>query len=67
MTQEKIRERLANCHEAENKLNKEMTRLNWVIKDSVNKKIGLAKKVSTNMKYRNSLIKQLTPTQSNGA
>ena len=59
MTNEKIRERLEECRKAENKLNKEMSRLSYEIKVAYKKKMKLAIRVSKNMKYRNSLINQL--------
>ncbi len=59
MTTEQIRERLLLCHQAENSINKELSRLDKVIKDANKKKTALAKRVSKNMKYRNSLIAKL--------
>lgn len=59
MTKEQIKQRLTECHESENILNKELTRLDWTIKQTIKKKLKIAKKVSKNMKYRNVLINQL--------
>lgn len=59
MTNDQIRERLALCKQAENKINKEMSFLNYTIKECQKKKKKLAIQVSKNMRYRNQLIDKL--------
>ncbi len=59
MTNEQIREKLALCKQSENAINKELSRLEWTIKDAKKKKAKLAIQVSKNMRYRNSLINKL--------
>lgn len=59
MTQDQIRKRLTDCHDAENKMNKEMSDLYWQIKTAIKRREKLFKQVSKNMKYRNSLINKL--------
>lgn len=59
LTTELIRERLKKCHADENAMNKELSKLDWTIKDCNKKKIKLAAKISKNMKYRNLLINKL--------
>lgn len=54
-----IRNKLKNLHEQENELNKQMGKLNGQIKALQKKKDKLAKQVSNNMRYRNSLINKL--------
>jgi hypothetical protein len=56
---EKILQRLKKAHEQENAYNKEISTCNYQIKQATARKKKLAKFVSANMKYRNSLIKQL--------
>jgi len=59
MTQEQIREKLFNCHKTENDYNREMAKLDLQIKSIEKRKAALARKVSKNMRYRNSLIEKL--------
>lgn len=59
MTKEQMKERLSNCHLAENSLNKQMGKLDYTIKESQRQKKKLAVKISKNMKYRNGLIERL--------
>lgn len=59
MTTQQIRQRLLLCHQSENELNREIGKLDNTIKDARKKKIKLAKAVSKNMRYRNSLILKL--------
>lgn len=54
-----IREKLLQAHRQENEMNKEMANINKQISVLQRKKTKLAKMVSSNMKYRNQLIKQL--------
>lgn len=59
MTQQQIREKLSSCHKTENGYNKEMAKLDLQIKGIIKRKISLARKISKNMRYRNSLIERL--------
>jgi hypothetical protein len=59
MTKEQIRERLAKCHKEELSLNKQMGAIGKHIGFLERRKAKLAKLVSKNMKYRNSLIAKL--------
>lgn len=59
MTTEQIRERLLLCHQAEDEINKRMGRIDAQIKGLNKDKAKLAKQVSSNMRYRNTLILKL--------
>jgi len=56
MIDEKTRSRLLQLHNEENLLNKEMSRINYQIKQLEKQKLKIAKRVSHNMRYRNRLI-----------
>lgn len=49
--------RLKEAHSLEDEYNKEMSKIDKQIKDLLSRKRILAKLISKNMKYRNSLIK----------
>jgi hypothetical protein len=59
MTTQRIRERLLKLHAEENDLNKEMGKITFAIKECQKKKLKIAKRISSNMKYRNKLINLL--------
>jgi hypothetical protein len=59
MTTEQIREKLLKLHNAENGMNKEMSKIDWEVKELQKRKIKITKMVSSNMKYRNQLINKL--------
>jgi DNA repair ATPase RecN len=59
MTKEQIRERLLQLHRSENALNKEMSKIDFEVRQLGKKKAKLQKMVSSNMKYRNQLINKL--------
>lgn len=59
MTTQQIRERLLKLHAEENDMNKEMGKHNRTIKECQRKKLKIAKRISSNMKYRNKLINLL--------
>lgn len=54
-----IRDKLKALHEAENKLNKDMSTVDYKIKKLQKEKDKIKKMVSHNMKYRNRIINQL--------
>lgn len=58
-TKEQIREKLKVEHERENLMNKELRKLDNIISHAKKKKLKIAKKISSNMKYRNKLISML--------
>lgn len=60
MTEEKIRTRLADAKKLGLVYNKEIGKLDKVIRDSKKRKAKLAKMVSKNMLYRNNLINSLS-------
>lgn len=59
MTTEQIRERLLLLHKEEDELNKKMGSIDAQIKGLNKDKAKLAKQVSSNMRYRNTLISKL--------
>lgn len=59
MTKEDLKQRIKLCKQAETALNKEIGKLDKIIKTAEIKKAKLAKHVSMNMLYRNSLIENL--------
>lgn len=63
MNKKQIREKLSELKQAENALNKEGSRLNFIIKDAERKKKKVAKQVSANMRYRNRLINKLATAE----
>jgi len=59
MTTEQIRERLLLLHKAEDELNRKIGSIDAQIKGLNKDKAKLAKRVSSNMRYRNTLISKL--------
>lgn len=59
MTTEQIRERLLLLHKAEDELNRKIGSIDAQIKGLTKDKAKLAKQVSSNMRYRNTLISKL--------
>jgi hypothetical protein len=55
----KIREKLLQAHRQENSMNIEIGKIDKEIKELQKRKKKLAGMVSSNMKYRNGLIKRL--------
>jgi len=59
MTQEQIKNKLLQLHRKENEMNKVLSNLDKQMKDAQKKKNKVAKMISSNMKYRNTLINKL--------
>jgi hypothetical protein len=59
MTKEQLKQRLKECHEREDALNKELSRCHNLILVTQDRKRSLARKISKNMIYCNSLIKRI--------
>lgn len=58
MTIEKIRKKLLHLHTKEDELNREIGNLDKAIRKAQKTKLKIAKQVSNNMIYRNSLIEK---------
>lgn len=59
MNTEQLKEKLLQLHRQENVMNKEMSKIDRQIFDLEKKKTKISKMVSSNMKYRNTLINKL--------
>ena len=59
MSTEQLKEKLLQLHRQENVMNKEMSKIDRQIFDLEKKKTKISKMVSSNMKYRNTLINKL--------
>lgn len=59
MTKDQVKTKLKKLHEDEDKLNKQMGKNNKQIAHLQKQNVKLAKSVSKNMLYRNSLISKL--------
>jgi hypothetical protein len=55
-----IKTKLTEAHERENELNKQLGKLDAIIRNAQKKKKVLARKISVNMKYRNGLVNRLS-------
>lgn len=56
---ERILKKLKDCHEQENELNKNLSKIDTEIDRLTKQKFKISKSISKNMKYRNLLISQL--------
>lgn len=66
MTPEQLKNRIAKLHIIENEFNAENNKCDKQIREILNKKKKLGKRISHNMKYRNKLIGELYEAKKNG-